>query len=46
MLEKTKEKLQRKERLTWEGFFPRVTPTKKEKEERAQHKHKGRVSED
>lgn len=31
MLKKTLDKLKRKERATWVGYKPRVTPTKAEK---------------
>lgn len=42
MLQKTKDKLERRNRKTWVGLYPRRTPTKKEKLERADKKHKGR----
>lgn len=40
MLEKNKEKEKRKKRQTWSGFYPRATPTKKEKEEKLRKKHR------
>lgn len=40
MLQKTKDKLERKNRKTWVGLYTRTTPTKKTKLERANKKHK------
>lgn len=40
MLEKNKEKEKRKKRETWVGYYSRITPTKKEKAEKAMKKHK------
>lgn len=42
MLEKNIQKEKRKKRETWHGYFPRITPTKKEKEEKMRKKHKGK----
>lgn len=42
MLEKTKKKLERKERPTWVGYYSRKTPTKAERIRKAEKKHKGR----
>lgn len=42
MLQKNIEKFARKERKTWTGYYPRTTPTKKERLARAEKKHKGR----
>ncbi len=42
MLEKTKKKLERKERPTWVGYYSRKTPTKKERIRKSEKKHKGR----
>ena len=42
MLQKTKDKLERKNRKTWVGLYPRQTPTKKTKLERATKKYKGK----
>jgi hypothetical protein len=42
MLQKTKDKLERKERKTWVGYYTRKTPTKKELLERADKKYKGK----
>jgi hypothetical protein len=42
MLQKTKDKLERKNRKTWEGLYTRITPTKKTKLERAAKKYKGK----
>lgn len=40
MLQKNIEKQKRKERKTWQGFYTRKTPTKKEKLEKERKKHK------
>lgn len=40
MLAKTEEKLNRKCRPTWVGYYTRVTPTRKEKIEKSFKKHK------
>lgn len=40
MLQKNIDKQKRKERKTWVGLYPRRTPTKKEKLEKADKKHK------
>lgn len=40
MQPKTADKLARKERPTWVGYYPRVTPTKAEKQEKLDRKHK------
>ncbi len=42
MLQKTKEKLERKNRKTWVGLYSRMTPTKKTKLEKASKKYKGK----
>ena len=42
MLEKNKQKLQRKIRPTWVGYYSRLTPSKKERIRKAEKKHKGR----
>lgn len=39
MLKKNIEKLKRKDRPTWEGFFTRLTPTKTEKIRKIERKH-------
>lgn len=40
MLKKNKEKEERKNRPLWNGYYTRKTPTKKERIERAERKHK------
>ena len=40
MLQKNIDKEERKKRKTWQGYYTRKTPTKKEKEERQRRKHK------
>lgn len=45
MLEKNKKKLERKDRPTWVGYYPRRTPTRTEKIRKAERKHKGRGAE-
>jgi hypothetical protein len=40
MLQKNIDKQKRKERKTWQGYYTRKTPTKKEKIERERRKHK------
>jgi hypothetical protein len=42
MLEKNKQKLERKDRPTWVGYYSRRTPTKVERMRKAEKKHKGR----
>lgn len=42
MLEKNKQKLARKNRQTWVGYYSRKTPTKAERMRKAEKKHKGR----
>lgn len=42
MLEKNKQKLQRKMRPTWVGYYSRKTPTKAEMVRKAEKKYKGR----
>jgi len=42
MLQKNIEKKERAKRLTWCGYYPRRTPTKREKEIKIQNKHKER----
>jgi hypothetical protein len=42
MLQKTKDKLERKNRKTWVGLYTRMTPTRKTKLEKAIKKHKGK----
>ena len=42
MLQKTKDKLERKNRKTWVGLYTRQTPTKKEKLEKANKKYRGK----
>lgn len=43
MLEKNKARLARKERATWNGLYTRKTPTRKERAERIERKHRGRA---
>ena len=40
MLQKNIDKEERKNRKTWQGYYTRKTPTKKEKEEKQRRKHK------
>ena len=40
MLQKTIDKLERKKRATWSGYYQRITPTKKEKIIRAEKKYR------
>ena len=40
MLQKTIDKLARKERQTWSGYYSRVTPTKAEKQRKLERKYK------
>jgi hypothetical protein len=40
MQQKTKDRLERKNRKTWVGLYTRTTPTKKTKLERADKKYK------
>lgn len=40
MLQKNIDKQKRKERKTWNGYYTRKTPTKKEKMEKAERKHR------
>ena len=40
MLQKNIDKEERKKRKTWQGYYTRKTPTKKEKEEKQRRKHK------
>ena len=40
MLQKTIDKLARKERPTWSGYYSRITPTKAEKQRKLECKHK------
>ena len=40
MLQKTIDKLARKERPTWSGYYSRITPTKAEKHQKLERKHK------
>jgi hypothetical protein len=42
MLQKNIDKNARKARPTWNGYYSRKTPTKKERLTRAEKKHKGR----
>lgn len=42
MLQKNIDKLERKNRKTWVGFYTRTTPTKKTKLERANRKYNGK----
>ncbi len=42
MLQKTKDRLERKNRRTWVGLYTRITPTKQTKLERAKKKYKGK----
>ena len=42
MQQKTKDRLERKNRKTWVGLYTRTTPTKKTKLERANKKYKGK----
>lgn len=42
MLEKNKQKLQRKMRPTWVGYYSRKTPTKAEMVRKTEKKYKGR----
>ena len=40
MLQKTIDRLARKERPTWLGYYSRITPTKVEKQRKLERKHK------
>lgn len=40
MLQKTIDRLTRKERPTWSGYYSRITPSKKEKQRKLERKHK------
>lgn len=40
MQQKTLDKLARKDRPTWVGYYSRITPTKKEKQKKIDRKHK------
>lgn len=40
MLEKNKKKEKQKSRPTWNGLYSRITPTKKEKEEKTEKKYR------
>lgn len=40
MLQKNIDKQKRKERRTWNGFYSRITPTKKEKLEKISKKYR------
>ena len=40
MLQKTKDRLDRRDRKTWIGLYTRIAPTKKTKLERADKKYK------
>lgn len=40
MLQKNIEKEERKNRPTWQGYYTRKTPTKKEKEEKNRKKYR------
>ena len=40
MLQKNIDKEERKKRKTWQGYYPRKTPTKKEKMEKERRKYK------
>ena len=40
MLQKNIDKEERKKRKTWQGYYTRKTPTKKEKEEKQRRKYK------
>ena len=40
MLDKNIEKEKRKQRKTWNGYYERKTPTKKEKEEKNRKKYR------
>ena len=42
MQKKTKEKIERKERKTWVGYYKRITPTKKEKLDKLNNKYKNK----
>lgn len=42
MLEKNKQKLERKKRATWVGYYSRKTPTKVERMRKSEKKHRGR----
>ena len=46
MLQKTIDKLKRKERKTWSGYTTKFTPTKKEKERKAERKYKNKEREE
>ena len=46
MLQKNIDKEKRKERKTWQGFFTRKTPTKKEKEEKNRKKYRKGIDKD
>jgi hypothetical protein len=40
MQQKTLDKLARKDRPTWVGYYSRITPTKAEKQRKLERKHK------
>lgn len=46
MLQKNIEKEERKNRKTWQGYYTRKTPTKKEKEEKNRKKYRKGIDKD
>lgn len=46
MLQKNIDKQKRKERKTWVGYTPKCTPTKKQKLEKINKKHKNKRKEE
>ena len=46
MLQKNIEKEERKNRRTWQGYYTRKTPTKKEKEEKNRKKYRKGIDKD
>ena len=42
MLEKNKQRLERKKRATWVGYYSRKTPTKVERMRKSEKKHRSR----
>mgnify|MGYP007069973103 CR=1 FL=1 len=45
MLEKNKHKQERKARELWNAYYPRTTPTKHERAQKAERKHRNRGEE-
>ena len=46
MLQKNIEKEERKNRKTWQGYYTRKTPTKKDKEEKNRKKYRKGIDKD